>query len=254
MKTINDKLSVAEQHDLKKLEGVIQSSKEVLFRFGSAMEEIRDRRLYRAEHSTFEEYCQKRWGWGRRYVNYLIEGNAVVQALPKDLGTKVPNLAAARELGKVAPEARERVMTVIASSGKKATASAIKSVKPTDILLDRTGYPVPEKLAVFWNRSLEVQELLTAITRLRSRLGSASDDKDPLFAEMDFGAAASGLSALFANVKRAMPYAVCPQCQGRTEVNAKCQLCKGRGVISEFLFKNVVPEEIKKIRDKACKK
>lgn len=31
---------------------------------GAALVNIRDRRLYRAEYSTFEEYCAKRWGPG----------------------------------------------------------------------------------------------------------------------------------------------------------------------------------------------
>jgi len=40
----------------------------------TALLEIRDRRLYKqAGHDTFEEYCQKRWGWGPIEINNCIE-------------------------------------------------------------------------------------------------------------------------------------------------------------------------------------
>ncbi|MEH1814572.1 MAG: hypothetical protein V7L09_19415 [Nostoc sp.] len=38
---------------------------------------MRDRRLYRSTHRTFEEYCRDRFGYTHRRVNYLIAGSVV---------------------------------------------------------------------------------------------------------------------------------------------------------------------------------
>lgn len=47
----------------------------------SAFEAIRDERLYRETHSTFEDYCRERWGLTRQHVNRLVAGARVVQEL-----------------------------------------------------------------------------------------------------------------------------------------------------------------------------
>jgi hypothetical protein len=56
---------------------------------------IRDQRRYHEQgYSTFEEYCQKRWNWSRRYVNYQIQAAEVVRSL----GTTVPTLRSERQV------------------------------------------------------------------------------------------------------------------------------------------------------------
>ena len=47
------------------------------FEAGKALMELRDRRLYRSIHRTFEEYCRDRFGYTHRRVNYLIAGSVV---------------------------------------------------------------------------------------------------------------------------------------------------------------------------------
>jgi hypothetical protein len=42
---------------------------------------IRDERLYREHHGTFEEYCQKRWQMARSRAYQLIEGAKTVKVL-----------------------------------------------------------------------------------------------------------------------------------------------------------------------------
>lgn len=45
---------------------------------GIALKELRDRRLYRSTHSSFEEYCQDRFGMKRRHPYRLIDAAIVV--------------------------------------------------------------------------------------------------------------------------------------------------------------------------------
>lgn len=55
---------------------------------GQALMTIRDKRLYRQDYSTFEAYCQERWGMTHRRVNQLIAATETVNSL----GTLVPTL------------------------------------------------------------------------------------------------------------------------------------------------------------------
>ncbi len=43
--------------------------------------EIRDKRLYRQTHSTFEAYCRERWGWSRQRAYQQIEAASYVSSL-----------------------------------------------------------------------------------------------------------------------------------------------------------------------------
>jgi len=56
---------------------------------GLALATIRDRRLYRQECTTFEEYCRSRWEYGRRYVNQLISAAQVFTSLGAN-GSQTP--------------------------------------------------------------------------------------------------------------------------------------------------------------------
>ncbi|MEA5605921.1 hypothetical protein [Nostoc sp. UHCC 0252] len=47
------------------------------FEAGKALAQLRDRRLYRSTHRTFEEYCRDRFGYTHRRVNYLIAASVV---------------------------------------------------------------------------------------------------------------------------------------------------------------------------------
>lgn len=54
-----------------------------VFEAGKALAQLRDRRLYRSTHSTFEEYCKDRFGFQRRHPYRLIEASAVFDNLMK---------------------------------------------------------------------------------------------------------------------------------------------------------------------------
>ena len=84
----------------------IEAGRKTFVEVGLALAEIRDSRLYRSDHATFEEYCDKKWHWKRAYCYQLIEGAAVVKALPPEMSTVVDNQRQARELAKVEPANR----------------------------------------------------------------------------------------------------------------------------------------------------
>ncbi len=48
---------------------------------GRALKELRDKRLYRNTHNTFEEDCRSRFDYSRRKMDYLIAGSQVFDNL-----------------------------------------------------------------------------------------------------------------------------------------------------------------------------
>ena len=71
-------LTEEEQRDRLHLERKVERA---FFEAGKALAELRDRRLYRSTHSTFEEYCKDRFGFERRHPYRLIEAAGVVDNL-----------------------------------------------------------------------------------------------------------------------------------------------------------------------------
>jgi hypothetical protein len=58
---------------------------------GTALRQLRDRRLYRASHRNFEDYCRDRFGFARQAANYLIAAAGVFQNLTTNGCQILPN-------------------------------------------------------------------------------------------------------------------------------------------------------------------
>ena len=120
---------------------------------------------------------------------------------------------------------------------------------PPSQVLDGTGWPIPTQLIPLWQRAEEVQEMLTTLSRVKGTLRTAQDNRDKLFAEVNFSSALSQLDQAWTDIKTAKPFAVCPTCQG--QLPDQCTLCKGRGFISEHRWNTCVTREDKEFRFKA---
>ncbi|MBG1268576.1 hypothetical protein [Nostoc sp. WHI] len=71
-------LTEEEQRDRLHLEHRVERA---FFEAGKALTELRDRRLYRSTHKTFEDYCRDRFGHSRQQSNYLIAAAGVYENL-----------------------------------------------------------------------------------------------------------------------------------------------------------------------------
>ncbi len=265
-------MSIRESQRLAELEKVIAKGQKTFVEVGLALVEIRDLRLFKGEYSSFNEYCQKRWGWEQRYTRYVIAGAEAVKSLPEGTRTLVNHETTARELAKAAPEQRAGVVQTIVAEGKPVTAREVRRhlppppkqpsgaqgtagpalPPPPSRVLDATGWPIPTQLIPLWHRAGEVQDLLTALSRVKGALRAAQENKDLLFAEVNFSSALSQLDQAWYDIKTAKPFAVCPTCQG--QLPDKCTLCKGRGLISEHRWNTCVTREDKEFRARAKQK
>lgn len=118
-------LSADEQGRLQSLEAVIEKGKQTFMDVGMALMEIRRADLYRATHSTFENYCTERWGFSRPYANHIIRASQVAH----EMGTIVPisNEGTAREFVSIPREDRLKVAEVAKDVAKEKGRDAINS-------------------------------------------------------------------------------------------------------------------------------
>jgi hypothetical protein len=147
-KTINDTLMEtptlvpAEAFNLARYEQVIERGLNTFVEVGESLSAIRDGRLYRETHTTFEAYCRDRWGFTDRRARQLMEAAGI--------GTMVPEITTerqARELAKVEPAKRQEVVErAQEATGGKITAAAIREARQEaqDVAVDVIP-PAPPK-------------------------------------------------------------------------------------------------------------
>ncbi|MBD2200187.1 MULTISPECIES: hypothetical protein [Calothrix] len=125
------------------------------FEAGKALAELRDRRLYRSTHRTFEEYCRDRFGHSRQQSNYLIAAAGVYENLTtigcqnvanEDLTTNgcqiLPtNERQIRPLTKLEPQQQQEVwqQAVQEAGGKVPTGKIVKDI--VQRIMERTQIP-----------------------------------------------------------------------------------------------------------------
>ena len=74
----NHDLTEEEREERERLEKIVEKS---FYSAGKALKDLRDKKLYRDQYPTFEEYCRVRFGFQRRHPYQLINAAAVVDNL-----------------------------------------------------------------------------------------------------------------------------------------------------------------------------
>lgn len=74
---------------LGELETVIERGLQTFVDVGAALMEIRDSRLYRETHGTFEDYCRGRWGFTRMRASQLITAAETMGNLDVNPGLQI---------------------------------------------------------------------------------------------------------------------------------------------------------------------
>jgi len=110
---------------LMKAESVIASNIGAFLRLGEALCLIRDRNLQKITDPrlTFDEYCSKKWGFGKAYAYRLIGGYECVQNLKAQLASKRVNVfptneAQVRPLTSLSPDFQVRAWMKVLKKAK----------------------------------------------------------------------------------------------------------------------------------------
>lgn len=114
-------LTQPETELLQALEVVIQSGMACFVEVGAALLEISDKRLYRKTHATFKDYCREKWKMSARRAYQLCEAAEAVKSLPENVNncSQITNEGQAREVAKVKPEKRARVVREAAAKAEE---------------------------------------------------------------------------------------------------------------------------------------
>lgn len=125
-------LTTKEANSLTECESTIERGLSTFVEVGRALMEIRDAKLYRASHKTFEHYCDDRWKFTRQRAYQLIDQARVVKAVADASGADLSNAfdisardtaALKGELPTVTAEIKDRVER--GEDAAKATADVI---------------------------------------------------------------------------------------------------------------------------------
>lgn len=120
-------LSQDEQELLQQHEATIEQCLDATERLLIAFYEIKEKRLYRAEYSSYEQYCKQRWGHTRR-TGYMKAqaGEVLINLLAGDFSI-LPNTKQARPLAGLSPEAqREAWADTLAYTEQKPTQNEVE--------------------------------------------------------------------------------------------------------------------------------
>lgn len=114
-------LSKSERADLSKCEKVIGRGWHTFLEVGRALNQVREGKLYRESHPTFEAYCRERWQYGKAHAYRLIGSVEVVEDLsPIGDGKQPINESQVRPLIALSKDERVKAWkTALDSAGTK---------------------------------------------------------------------------------------------------------------------------------------
>ena len=223
-----------------KLIKIVNGAEAAFIEAGTALADIRDRKLYREEAKTFEGFCNENWGWTANYVSRLLSAKEVLKSVP--MGT-ITTERQARAVSRRVPDHKgPEVILEAGKSGSLTTKGMTKVVQEANkprvtagppTVKDKLGIIVPEKALVYWNRGVEVEEVIMNLERIKNTINKAQEAGDKLYAEMHVLDLVH-LSRFLESIRSALPHSVCPKCNGQHI--EECSLCEGRGVISRRLY------------------
>jgi hypothetical protein len=135
-------LTEQEQSDRLHLERRVERA---FFEAGKALTELRDRRLYRSTHKTFENYCRERFGFSRRQPYHLIEAAVIFDNLVEKCDRSVHILPTnewqIRPLSKLDPDIQPEAweQAVESANGKVPSHRIVKDA--VQRIMERTQVP-----------------------------------------------------------------------------------------------------------------
>ena len=125
-----DLLAASEQTELIDCERIIGEGYTTFLKVGLALAKVRDAKLYRAEHKTFEAYCEKRWNFSRTRAYELIASAGITNALSAMADIPSPaNERQARELHGLDSETAAAVMAEAVDEDGVVTSESIREAR-----------------------------------------------------------------------------------------------------------------------------
>jgi hypothetical protein len=134
-------LNTEERVRLQELESVVEQGLQTFYEVGKALDEIRENKLYRETHKTFEAYCQAKWGIARRTAYQFIDAAQVMKNLCA-IAHKIPTKEnQVRPLTGLSPELQLEIWqeAVALSPNSSPTGASVKRLVEERVGSEKTG-------------------------------------------------------------------------------------------------------------------
>ena len=170
----------------------------------------------------------------------------------KTLGVSPRSVDSAAKIKAASPklfgDIKDGKITVHAAEKKVDAKTASKAPEAAEVL-DMTGWPIPEGLHEVWSHRGEIDALSREVAAIETKMIAFQKDKPKHWIGLNANQAVGLCQQLHMVIGEARLHAVCTTCAGRN--HAKCAHCRGKGILSKFLWDSTVPAEIKAMRQKA---
>lgn len=129
----------------------------------------------------------------------------------------------------------------------------VESAKKKPVLFDETGWKIPDHLHGLWGRRSELSDALTALSDIKVAIQKGWSTEDRIFTKIH-QSVIDDLEAAYHTIANAKPHCVCGDCQGWFEKTkgGTCKSCDSTGLMSKFQYDHLLPEQVKKIRERAA--
>lgn len=141
-------LTETEINRLNELTEIIRRNRDGAKACYAALQEVRDRKLYRATHATFDGYCREVMRISSGQANRIISADKICKQLTDESGARARKNAtgdtknavlsgrATSALAEIPPENRATIWDMLEKQGEPVTAKAVK--KAVEATADRT--------------------------------------------------------------------------------------------------------------------
>jgi hypothetical protein len=250
---------------------------------GAALQELHDGEYWKDTHTSWIAFCKDNFGISKTKLYEILKYTEVVGSLSKENQTKITHIDQALALLKAPEKERNKIVEKAENNGGLAadnlrvhvakparvkppkskpetvlnsgqSSSGNTESKPTKkienkIFYDENEYPLPDE-AIPWGkeseRGKEVQEVLSAITKLKSKVVGGREIKGEYHWLKVTNSIADTFGSLFSLISEAKPYAVCTTCMGSPSLQPEgCNFCKNTGLISKWQWDTQSRKEVK---------
>jgi len=156
-------LTPIEQNNLVELEATIEKNLKSFYEVGFALMQIRDNKLYRETHGTFEEYCKEKWNFNSSRARQLISAAEVTDNIKSVTKVTVLKERQLRALvGVKDPDQQREVMQRAIETAPEGKVTArhieetVKEIKGTESVNNNTEQEDSDclfQLKIWWRRS-----------------------------------------------------------------------------------------------------
>lgn len=142
-KALKERLDTVERTKLRKLEATVAEGIASFVVVGEALKEIRDAKLYRESHKTFEKYVDDKWGFEKRHAYRLIDASETSKKLcpTGSLNERVAEIKTERQLRELRDVPAESIEAVV---NKAADIAGDERITASDIKQAREEVLAPE--------------------------------------------------------------------------------------------------------------